>query len=159
MQTLERLLDEFQASFEDSASMVGVVQQIEAVCMEALKYEDGDRDAQAHAQMLFTSEEPPSLLMLLLQGLRTHDQFIITAKVHACKFVELYVKKYGVSIEPYALEIVRKCWELFRKETHSNEVRAAALRPLNAVFRQRLPTLPAEEVNLCRKLDTLLETL
>lgn len=73
--------------------------------------------------------------------------------------VAAYIKESGERLEAYVRGILDLCWDVFRREVASNEVKAACLLPIKAILRQGYESLTASVVNVPAKLDWLLEEL
>lgn len=160
MDPLERLVAELFASAESDFSLepAAIVAQIEAVCLPALRSADSTvKDL--HAVLLFQSDAPPNALQYLVTTLQSKDRAVIRGKVVLLKLVAEYIKESGDRIEAYVKGIFDVCWDVFRREVGSNEVKAACLRPMNVILRRRFESLTASTLNVAAKLDWLLEEM
>lgn len=160
MDPLERLIADLFASAEADYSLepAAIVAQIEAVCLPTLR--SGTSAAKdLHAVLLFQSENPPNALQYLILTLQSKDRAVIRGKVQLLKLVADYVKESEERVETYVKTILDLCWDVFRREVGSNEVKAACLRPLNIILRRQFESLSSDAVNIRGKVDWLLEEL
>lgn len=158
MDPLERLIADLFASVESDYSLepAAIVAQIEVVCLPALR-SASNTVKDLHAVLLFQSETPPNALQYLITTLQSKDRAIIRGKVLLLKLVAEYIKEAGERIEAHVKGILNLCWDVFRREVGSNEVKAACLRPVNVILRRHFESLTKDAVNVKAKLEWLLE--
>ena len=160
MDQLERLIVDLFASAESDYSLepAAIVAQIEAVCLPALRSATATTK-DLHAVLLFQSDTPPNALQYLVTTIQSKDRAVIRGKVLLLKLVAEYIKESEDRIEGHVRTILDKCWDVFRREVASNEVKAACLRPINVILRRHFESMTATEVNVPAKVEWLLEEM
>ena len=127
MDVLEKLLVDLHSSVESEDGKidpVSLIANIEAVALGELE----PSDLEYVSSLLFESSSPPCLVQFLSDASRTKDREIIKAKVHGLKFMSVFIKLMGGSVEPFAVKVFQSLLNLFKNE-ESGETKAALMLP------------------------------
>ncbi|RYG70452.1 hypothetical protein EON64_00090 [archaeon] len=162
MEALEKLLEDLNRAVETEDAAVNVASLVASV--EAIGSGDLDElDLDTCTALLLApgqtasglpgdsiKRSSSSLMQFLTASLRMKDRDIVRAKVHAVKFLAVYVKKQIKYVMIYAEKLAIDLIQLFKMED-SSEVKAALLLPVKNILRPRIYSV--EAIDAVAKLD------
>ncbi|KAG5192985.1 hypothetical protein JKP88DRAFT_272285 [Tribonema minus] len=132
-QLLTELDKRVSESYWTSEDVTSVLEQLHKLALEDVL------SPLLMVSLLLHSEAPPDLLEFLLRTVNADAPSTKKARLAALKTVTCVVKALGAGphLERNAQRVKDAAWRVFAAETASNEVRAAALKPLRGVLKAR----------------------
>ncbi|CAM9393351.1 unnamed protein product [Sphacelaria rigidula] len=108
---------------------------------------------------MFDSQTPRDVLSFVKDTINKDPKVTKKARMAALRAVGDFIKhaKGTPNVDRYAAGIKKGLWEVFAKETQSQEVRSHALMPLRQLLKLRPPSLAASKWEVSVMWDTIKE--